>query len=38
MEKRLSANLVLGGGGIKGIAYVGLLEEAEKRGINFRSI
>lgn len=38
MDKRFSANIVLGGGGIKGIAYVGLLEEAEKRGINFRSI
>jgi NTE family protein len=38
MEKRLSTNIVLGGGGVKGIAYVGLLEEAEKKGINFRNI
>lgn len=38
MDVKLNANLVLGGGGIKGIAYTGLLEEAEKRGIIFRSI
>lgn len=38
MDIKLSANLVLGGGGIKGIAYVGLLEVAEKRGISFRNI
>ena len=38
MDMKLNANLVLGGGGIKGIAYMGLLEEAEKRGIYFRSI
>jgi len=38
MDMNLNANLVLGGGGIKGMAYVGLLEEAEKRGIYFRNI
>lgn len=38
MDVNLNANLVLGGGGIKGLAYAGLLEEAEKRGIYFRSI
>ncbi|OPZ94244.1 MAG: Patatin-like phospholipase [Firmicutes bacterium ADurb.Bin419] len=38
MDKNLGVNLVLGGGGIKGIAYVGLLESAEKKGINFRNI
>ena len=38
MDIKLNANLVLGGGGIKGIAYAGLLEEAEKKGICFRNI
>ncbi|MEN2777141.1 patatin-like phospholipase family protein [Acetivibrio clariflavus] len=38
MNMNLNANLVLGGGGIKGIAYVGMLEEAENRGIYFRNI
>jgi len=31
-------NLVLGGGGIKGLAYVGVFEEAEKRGYEFANI
>ncbi len=38
MDMKFNANLVLGGGGIKGIAYIGLLEEAEKRGVFFRNI
>ena len=33
-----TANLVLSGGGIKGIAYIGMFEEAEKRGISFANI
>jgi len=31
-------NLVLGGGGIKGIAYVGVFTEAEKRGYKWANI
>lgn len=38
MYMKFNTNLVLGGGGIKGIAYIGLLEEAEKRGVYFRNI
>ena len=38
MDKNLNVNLVLGGGGIKGIAYVGMLESAEKKGISFKNI
>lgn len=38
MDMKFNANLILGGGGIKGIAYIGLLEEAEKRGVFFRNI
>jgi len=30
------ANLVLGGGGVLGIAYIGMLEVAEERGFYFK--
>lgn len=32
------ANLVLGGGGVLGIAYIGMLEVAEERGFYFKNI
>lgn len=32
------ANLILSGGGIKGIAYIGMFEAAEEKGFNFRNI
>ena len=39
MERnRRRANLVLGGGGIKGIAYIGMYEAAEAKGLRFDSI
>ncbi|HOQ36756.1 MAG TPA: patatin-like phospholipase family protein [Acetivibrio sp.] len=39
MERnRKRANLVLGGGGIKGIAYIGMYEAAEAKGFRFESI
>jgi len=38
MDIKFNTNIVLGGGGIKGIAYIGLLEEAEKRRMYFRNI
>ena len=38
MDMKFDTNIVLGGGGIKGIAYIGLLEAAEKRGMFFRNI
>jgi NTE family protein len=39
MERnRIRANLVLGGGGIKGIAYIGMYEAAEASRIRFDSI
>lgn len=35
---KIMANLVLSGGGIKGLAYVGVFEEAEKRGYAWGNI
>ena len=38
MKYPVCANLVLSGGGIRGIAYVGVFSSAEKYGISFRNI
>ncbi|MFZ5986486.1 MAG: patatin-like phospholipase family protein [Bacillota bacterium] len=35
---RRSTNLVLSGGGIKGIAYIGMFEVAEEKGFSFENI
>lgn len=37
-SKRLTVNLVLSGGGIKGIAYAGVFEAGEKRGFQWGNI
>ncbi|HHV29736.1 MAG TPA: patatin-like phospholipase family protein [Clostridium sp.] len=36
-DRRL-ANLVLGGGGVRGIAYIGMFEVAEEKGFYFKNI
>lgn len=38
MRHPVNVNLVLSGGGIRGIAYVGVFSSAEKYGVSFRNI
>ncbi|HOM02247.1 MAG TPA: patatin-like phospholipase family protein [Acetivibrio sp.] len=37
-KERKLANLVLGGGGVRGIAYIGMFEVAEEKGFYFKNI